>query len=276
MKRGLDEQIIDSPQNAAVKRARALERHRNRRLREHTYLAWGVHLAREALRAGTPIRQVLIGPGLSQSEEGRDILRVLRGRGAPILRTTARILESIVEGSGDQGVLLLCARPDHRPEALLSPGVSLAVAAQGVQDPGNVGSILRSALGLGATVFCALPGCADPYGSRAVRASMGAQFFLPVAETTIPVFLRLLDQSGLQLVAADRAGTLTPPEVDLTPPTALIVGSEGSGLPMEVLRAARCRVRIPMTRSVESLNVHAALAILLYETARQRGFRDGP
>jgi len=269
------ERRIDSPRNPAIQRARSLEGDRSLRERERAFIAWGRHLAQEALRAGAPVRQAFVTGALDTSAEGRDILHDLGAAAIPLVRTTPRILESIVEGSGDQGVLLVVARPEREAAAILGTDRALAVALHGVQDPGNVGSILRTALALGASGLAALPGCADPFGSRAVRAGMGAQFLLPVIALSQKELLDLVDRSGLQLVAADRAGRDVPPEVDLTVPTVLLLGSEGRGLPTELLRAARGSIRIPMARGVDSLNVHAAAAALLYEASRQRGFRSG-
>jgi len=276
LSRASRERAIDSPQNPAVKRARALERDRDRRERERTFIAWGLHLAQEALRTRAPLRQIFVTPAFPESGEGRELLRGLGGTGAPIVRTTSRVLESIAEGSGDQGILLLCARPAPEAAAIVHPGTSLLVALHGVQDPGNVGSIVRSGLALGASALIALPGCSDPFGSRAVRAGMGAQFTLPIAAAGVRPFLDLVGSAGLELVAADRGGQETPTEVDLSLPTVLLLGSEAAGLPDDLLRAARRRVRIPMARGVESLNVHAAAASLLYEAARQREFRYRP
>ena len=267
---------IDSPHNAAVKRARALERDGALRRREGVYVAWGLHLAHEALRAKAPLRQAFVGSHLDDTREGRDLLRGLSEARVPTVRTTRRILEAIVEGSGDQGVLLLCARPDHSPFRVLRGPASLVLAAHGVQDPGNLGSILRSARALGASGLITLPGCADPFGSRAVRAAMGAQFTLPVAGAASDGFLGQARDARLQLVAADLEGAMAPTQVDLTLPTVLLLGSEGGGLPGGLLDAAQRRVRIPMAGGVESLNVHAAAVALLYEAARQRGFRYRP
>ena len=278
MRRGGEVRTADSPQNAAVKRARALERDREFREREGLYIAWGVHLAQEALRARASVRQAFVGAGLQGSREGRDLLLRLGEAGVPIVRTTARILDTIVEGCGDQGILLLCARREQSPAGLLRAGTAIVMAAHGVQDPGNLGSILRSAGALGASGLIALPGCADPFGSRAVRAAMGTHFVLPVAVAGIGEFLALARAARLQIVAADPAGPDAPPQADLTIPTVLLVGSEGAGLPGDLLDAAGRRVRVPMARGVESLNVHAAAVALLYESARQRGFRyvEGP
>jgi len=107
-----------------------------------------------------------------------------------------------------------------------------------------------------------------------VRAAMGAQFSLPIVSgVSSREAAAALGAAGLQLVAADPSGSELPPSIDLTCPTALLVGNEGSGLPDALLSSAAHRVRIPMAGGVSSLNVHAAAAVLLYEAWRQRGFR---
>jgi TrmH family RNA methyltransferase len=268
------ERIIGSPRNQAVRTARALERDRAERQRLGLYTAWGLHLAQEALAGGAQLRQALIGPRLEESAEGRALLSRLHRDGVPIARATTRVLDGIAAGCGDQGILLLVALPTPDLDSILRRRPTLLVAAHGVQDPGNLGSIARTARGFGAAALLALEGSADPFGGRAVRAAMGAQFSLPivvgVAATEAAAALR---SAGLRLVAADPAGAELPIAIDLTRPTALLVGNEGAGLPDALLRAADHRVRIPMSGGVSSLNVHAAAAALLYETRRQRGFR---
>jgi RNA methyltransferase, TrmH family len=272
-KRPHGERAIASPGNASVRTARALEKDRAFRESERTYLAWGIHLAQEALTSGAAVREALIGPRLEDSFEGREILSRLRRSSTPLARTTTRILDSIVEGCGDQGILLLVTRPEHDLSRVLArPGPALILAAHGVQDPGNLGSIVRTARALGAGALIALEGTADPFGSRAVRAAMGAQFTLAIVSSASQRCLTALSAAGIDRVAADPAGTRLPTEVDLTRPIALLMGSEGSGLPRRILEDATSRVRIPMAPGVSSINVHAAAAVLLYEAARQRGF----
>ncbi len=268
-----DPPVVDSTQNASVRRARALERERALRDRLGTYLAWGRRLALEAVASGAPLRQALVGPALMESGEGEPIVSSLRARGVPLLRVTRRVLDSIVEGCGDQGILLLVARPEHGLRPILAAAPRLVLAAHGVQDPGNIGSIVRSARALGASGVVTLEGCADPFGSRAVRGAMGALFQWPVVSTETARLLESLRGTPFQLVAADPAATETPGEVDFVRPTVVLLGSEGTGLPRHLLAGAERRVRIPMTAGMSSLNVHAAAAILLYEAARQRGFR---
>ncbi len=263
---------ITSLQNPVVKRVRALEADRVLRERQGLYLAWGLHLAQEALAARVPVTQALVGDALQQSAEGGAILRALESVRTPIVLVGSRVLESIVPGASDQGILLIVRRPRVDLPRLLATLPTLLLAAHGVQDPGNLGSIIRSARGFGSSAVIVLRGSADPFGSRAVRAAMGAPFTLPIVEAAAPEALDALLRAGLAIVATDPAGERLPSEIDLGAPTAIVVGNEGAGLPTTILQAASARVRIPMAAGVESLNVHAAAVTLLYEAARQRSF----
>jgi len=267
---------IDSRGNAAVRRARALERDRSAREREGLCLAWGLRLAREVLEAGAQVRRVFAAPRLEESPEGGVLLAQLGRSKVQVLRATTRVLESIVPGCGDQGVVMEVVQPRHGLRELLSPGPVALLMAHGVQDPGNLGSMVRTAWGLGARGVVVLEGCADPFGSRSVRASMGAVFRVPVVGAATGRVLEEIGRAGIQIVAADARGGRRPSEVDLARPSAFAFGNEGAGLPAEILRAAGARVRIPMAAGAPSLNVHAAAAALLYEAFRQRGFAGAP
>jgi RNA methyltransferase, TrmH family len=261
------------PRSALARRLRALERDRALRDRQGLYIAWGLHLANEALAAGADLRQALVGPLLERDPEGEDILRRLRATGTPITLVTTRWLESVVPGTGDQGVILVVRRrPARDLDLLRGPGPGLVLVARTVQDPGNLGSILRSSRAFGVDAALALEGCADPFGSRAVRAAMGATFTLPVACVRTGEALAFCERSGLALAAADPRGDLAPPDFDFRKPSAILVGGEGAGLPDSVLARVSGRLRIAMARGVDSLNVHAAAVALLYEASRQRGF----
>jgi TrmH family RNA methyltransferase len=264
--------LVDSPRHALARRARLLERDRAARQEAGLYLAWGIHLAQEALAAGAPIRQALVGRALEATPEGRRVLDGLRRLTAPLAAATDRVLEGIVPGSADQGILLLVERQDLPLRLVLESAHGLVLAAHGVQDPGNLGSIVRTARAFGAGAVIALEGCADPFGSRAVRAAMGAHFGMPVVSATTAAFLDAAARAGLRLVAADPAGIERPTRIDMKVSTAVIVGNEGAGLPPAILQVAAARARIPMAAGVSSLNVHAAAAALLYEAWRQRDF----
>jgi TrmH family RNA methyltransferase len=263
---------VTSTTNRVVLEARRLERERKERDRQGVYLAWGLHLASEALSAGAEIVRVFINPDdLTGSEAGDLLARIVAG-GSPVVQVTAKVLDAIATGAGDQGVLLVIRRPAQSLDAVIASGATLVLAAHGVQDPGNLGSMARSALACGAQALVALEGCADPFSSKVVRSAMGAHGRLPVIQDRVERALAALRSHSFQIVAAVPGAGRRPDWVDLTRRSVLLLGSEGAGIPPAILDAASQRVRIPMTPSSSSLNVGAAAAILLYEAQRQRGF----
>jgi len=251
----------------------------------------GVRLVEEALRSGCPIAAVLFG---ESGDRHRERLAPLIDRpeiAIPILRTTDRLFEGVADTEHPQGVAALVKPRAASFDDLLrvSEGVCspLLVVLAGVQDPGNVGTILRTASAFGATgavtAASGQSGTASPFSPKALRASAGAALHLPIlAGMSLPILLAQLRVANVRTLAAvvgaqqaapqlgEIAPTLAPWEIDWCEPVALLVGNEGAGLPEEVERSADARIRIPMSSGVESLNAAAAAAVLFYEAARQR------
>jgi TrmH family RNA methyltransferase len=268
----------------------------------------GVRLVEEALRSACPIAAVLFS---ETGERHRERLAPLIDRpeiAIPILRTTDRLFEGVADTEHPQGVAAL-VKPRvasfddllRTPESACSP---LLVVLAGVQDPGNVGTILRTASAFGATgavtAASGQSGTASPFSPKALRASAGAALHLPVlAGMSLPILLTQFHVANVRTLAAvvgarfsasqsdpegDRgseapspsspAPLLAPWEVDWCEPVALLVGNEGAGLPEEVERSADARIRIPMSSGIESLNAAAAAAVLFYEAARQRSRQE--
>jgi len=268
--------IVTSAENPAVLEVRRLERDRKERDRKGVYLAWGLHLAGEALSAGAAIERAFVDSSGRSKAEMESLIARLETRGTSIVQVTARVLDAMAEGAGDQGVLLVLRRPDGSLDTAIASGATLVLVAHGVQDPGNLGSMARSALACGAGALVAAEGCADPFSSKVVRAAMGAHGRMPLIGERSDRALATLREAGFLVAAAEPGGGKRPDAVDLTRKVALLLGSEGGGLPPAILRGATERIRIPMSPSSSSFNVAAAAAILLYEIQRQRGFPVGP
>ncbi len=245
----------------------------------------GVRLVEEALRSGCPIEAVLFS---ESGERHRERLAPLIDRpeiAIPILRTADRLFEGVADTEHPQGVAALVKpRVASFDDVLrVSEGVCspLLVVLAGVQDPGNVGTILRTASAFGATgavtAASGQSGTASPFSPKALRASAGAALHLPIlAGMSLPILLAQLRVANVRTLAscvhesaADKP-LLAPWEVDWCEPVALLVGNEGAGLPEDVERSADARIRIPTSSGVESLNAAAAAAVLFYEAARQR------
>jgi TrmH family RNA methyltransferase len=250
----------------------------------------GARLVEEALRSKIPVEAILT------SETGRKHLaRIhLQIDGATkLLATTDALFARLAATETPQGIAALVRPPRASFDDLLSSGStepghpSLIVVLAGLQDPGNVGTILRTAEALGATGVAACRseslGTAHIFSPKVVRASAGSVFRLPVAEGLSPAILQAqMRLAGVRTIAATSSeaasDAVAPWEADFSGPIALFIGNEGAGLPREVERSADVRVRIPLVvahgvegATVESLNAASAAAILLYEVARQRG-----
>jgi TrmH family RNA methyltransferase len=256
-----------------ARKIRALRADPRRREAEDVFLAEGIHLAQAALAARAPIVTAAWSTRLLATEEGRELHAALEGAGTAAVEVDPAVLSSIQDARSPQPITLVVRRPRWPPDAGLdaeAPG-PLVVAACGVQDPGNLGTIVRTADAAGATACFACEGCADPFHPRAVRASMGSIFRLPVPRRAAADLAREGRARGLNLVATDPRGTTPLFACDLRGPLAVFLGSEGTGLPQDLLDASDWRVRIPLRRGVESLSVGAAAAVLLFEAVRQRG-----
>ena len=252
----------------------------------------GVRLVEEALRSGCPIQAVLFS---ESGERHRDRLAPLIGRpemGFPVLHTTDRLFEGLADTEHPQGVAALvrprAATLDDLLRAPASACAPLIVVLTGVQDPGNVGTILRTAAAFGATgavtAASGQSGTASPFSPKALRASAGAALHLPILSgMSLAILLTQLKIANVRTLAssvreAQEGGqpVFSPWEVDWCEPVALLVGNEGAGLPEEIERSADARVRIPMVSGVDSLNAAAAAAVLFYEAARQRNSLASP
>jgi RNA methyltransferase, TrmH family len=256
--------VVTSRQHPMVKQCRAILRGADTRL-----LIDGWHLLGDALGAGLPIAWVAVATNHAATERG--VLDRAAAAGARVVEVTGEVLDAMSPVRSASGVVAVGDRPGVDPRALLAPAPALVLAALGVQDPGNVGALVRSADAAGATGVLLDEQAADPWSWKALRASMGSTFRLPVRrEASALDHLRAWQGNGLRVIAADSRDGVPMYDLALTGPLVLVLGGEGAGLPASVLAMSDARVRVPMRPRVESLNVAVAAALLVYEAARQR------
>jgi TrmH family RNA methyltransferase len=230
----------------------------------------GWHLLAEAV-GHVAVDTVAIGPAPLSADEARTAEQVEEA-GAHVVRVTDDVLQAMSPVRTPTGVVALARRPHHALGDVLARGAALVAVAVDVQDPGNVGTLVRTAEAAGATAFVAAGSTADPYGWKALRAAMGSAFRVPIAHE--PDAARVVDQArarALHVYALVPRDGLPPSTVDLRQPTCLLLGSEGQGLPTALVAAAEARIAVPMQAPVESLNVAVAGALVLYAAAAQRG-----
>jgi TrmH family RNA methyltransferase len=231
----------------------------------------GPHLVAEGLAAGTPLSVILVGEGSETRSGIAGIVRDAARRDVAVLRVTPAVLDAASPTRAPAGVLALATLRPSDVSRLLHPPPPLVTVAIGVQDPGNVGTLVRTSEAAGATGVLAGEGTAHPFGWKALRGSMGSALRLPIARTAdAAAELARLQTTGVRIVALAASADATHADVDLTGPVAICAGSEGAGLPLAVLQLADVRLRIPMRPPVESLNVAVATSLVLYEAMRQR------
>jgi TrmH family RNA methyltransferase len=256
--------VVTSRANARVKQLRAA-------FQGHARLSGGMvaiegdHLLEEALRSGMVLKTVFVS-------ERRDVPRVVP-RGVEVLRLTEEVFESVVETQSPQGVAALMVPPVRVLEDVMGgAGPSLILIAAGLQDPGNLGTLVRSAEAFGATGVLTTAGTVSAWNQKALRASVGSVFRVPVVAAT-PEEVAGLKERGVWLIAAVGAGgfgVAAAQEMDFSVACGLMIGNEGSGLATEWIEMCDAQVTIPCPGDVESLNAGVAGSVLLYEASRQR------
>jgi TrmH family RNA methyltransferase len=228
----------------------------------------GDHLVGDALEAGVSIDTVAVVP----DKVPGPLLARLR-RAVPedrLVPVTASLLDAMSPVHTASGVVALAARPTSALDAVFA-SPALVVMAVEVQDPGNLGAIVRSAEAGGATGLLTTPGTADPFSAKALRGSMGSALRLPiVAVASIGEAVAHARNAGCRTLATAGHGATSLYDMDLRQPVLVLLGREGQGLQEEVLAVADERLRIPMQAPVESLNVAVAAALIVYEARRQR------
>ena len=268
----LSSPAVISRSHAIARRLRALRTDRDLRDREGVLVAEGLHLADEALRANARIELAVASPRLLAGTEGRSIADRLIAAGVPVHEASDGTIEAVSDARSPQPLILLVRREPRTLDVAMRPpgGSALVVIACGIQDPGNVGAIVRVADAAGASGVVTTPGSADLFHPRAVRASAGSIFRIAVLEQDVASVRSAVQDAGLRLAGADPRGSTRYDALDWKAPTALVLGSEGAGLPEELAAHLDARVVVPMRAGAESLSVGSAAAVLLFEAARQR------
>jgi TrmH family RNA methyltransferase len=230
----------------------------------------GPHLIEEAEQAQISIQAIACSPRGLDLPGVAPLLERLLTAGVPTWSVTDEVMRAMSPVQSPAGIVALAERPTLTLAQALARAPQLVLVAAGVQDPGNVGAIVRAAEAGGATAAVFAGATADPFGWKALRGSMGSSFRLPVVACGVSQALAAARAIGLRVVATTARGTRSLFDADLRGPLAFFVGGEGAGLPDGVIQAADETIRIPMRKPVESLNVAVASALLVYEASRQR------
>ncbi len=255
--------------NNVIKYLRALSDPKHRK-KEQAYLIEGVKMVEEALRDKVGVKMLVASPSLVQ-HHGKGLLKLAETRAIDVLWIADKLMDVVSENKSPQPVIAVVMMKTYSEDALLTHDSGLIIIVHGLQDPGNFGTIIRTAEAVGAAGTAFTPHTVDPFSAKAVRASMGSILRLPVVRIgEIGSFVKRCKQNGFQTAATVLTGEKAHFDVDLKKPTAVILGQEGAGLPQDIIADVDLRIRIPMAETIDSLNVAVSAAVILYEAMRQR------
>ncbi|MEW6273713.1 MAG: RNA methyltransferase [Bacillota bacterium] len=261
---------VASLQNPQIKYIRKLAQ-RKFREKEKKFLVEGSLMVAEAFSFRWPLELLVYTGEWSASDAGQKILSMAEEVNLRSLLVEKAIFKKLTATDTPQGVLAVACRREEELAALLKKKPSLLLLVDAVQDPGNLGTIIRSADAAGANGVILTQGTVDLYNPKTLRATMGSLFHLPVLTASgVDGVLAQLAGVGLQLVVGDPEGETLLSHCDFTRPTVLVIGNEARGCSEKILQRADQIIRIPMPGRAESLNVAMAAAIMLYEVVRQR------
>jgi TrmH family RNA methyltransferase len=261
--------LVTSRDNSLLCQARAV---RDGKVNDQIFVE-GLRLTEEALRSGLHIEAVIVSDELARKEKASSLIDELNRASNRTALVSEKLLESISYTRTPQGIVLLASRPESTEDSftLKQQGSALVVVMHRLNNPVNVGAMLRTAEAAGASGAIATKESSDPFSPKSLRGAMGSAFRLPIwFGPTYDAAIAWCSQRGIQTVCADVQASVSYDQIDWKRPTALVLGPESSGLSRTEIEAANASVRIPMQGPAESLNVAVAGGILLYEAARQR------
>ncbi len=256
--------MITSSRNPKIQWVKQLQARSKARREAGAFVVEGVRLVEEALQSGWATKLVLHTPDLEP--RGQVVVDGYTQRGAPIEAVTQPVYQAASDTETPQGLLAVL---EMRSLPLPSEP-NLVLIPDGVRDPGNLGSMLRTAAAAGASLVCLPAGTADAYAPKVVRAAMGAHFRLPLLSATWDEIQDLLERCGLAVFLAAAGQGIAYTQADFRPPLAVIVGGEAAGAGDRARGLPHQPIHIPMPGRMESLNAAAAAAVVLFEVVRQR------
>lgn len=257
----MNKPLIVSPSNPLIKKVRAL-RQKKARMESGMFLVEGIHHVGEAISAGWHVDSLLYAPGLLTSEFAHGLISRLEDKPQPV---SAQVMESMADKENPQGIIAVVRQ--RKPElATLQPGsITRAVALVAPQDPGNVGTILRTLDAVGADALFLLDRGVELYHPTVVRSSMGTIFWKTIVQTSFDEFVSWARHGNIQLIGTSARGNDDYRTFIPKAPWALVLGNEQKGLSAEQINACNVTVSLPMKGRVSSLNLAVAAGILLYQ-----------
>jgi TrmH family RNA methyltransferase len=260
---------ITSASNPKIKEALDIKNKRSK-YKHAAFIIEGPHLVETALASGNKIRTVFFMDSFRAKRNGQKILSEAAKKADEIFEVTEQIMNKLADTETPQGIIAIASYDIKKLEEIKFKSTPLIVAVDGVQEPGNLGTIIRTSDAAGADAVVILKGTCDVFMQKTIRATAGSIFNVPIIYTGTDKFIQWLKSNGIMLVATALDSDKSTFASDLKKPIAFVFGNEAHGVSSEIKRKADMILKIPIFGKAESLNVSASAAVCLYETARQR------
>ncbi len=260
--------IISSTTNTRIKQIRSLT-HRQEREQTQLFFVEGIRIVAEAIQLHAKIQVLVYAPTLLKSAFGLQLVQQQQGQGVACLEVSAEVFKSLSVKDGPQGLGAVVQQQWERLEMLNAQAGLCWIALDAAQDPGNIGTVLRTSDAVGGAGLLLLGQCADPYDAGALRASMGAIFSQRLVKASFAEFVQWKRQQALLVVGTSDSGAVPYREATYRRPLVLLMGSEREGLSVEQQAVCDAIVKIPMVGRSDSLNLAVATGVVLYEIFHQ-------
>lgn len=263
--------IITSSQNKFIKLAAALKQ-KKQRDELNLFVVEGVRLVEEAVASDWVVETCIYTTDALQNQRVRDVIIQLESKNCHMLEVPLPLYDKITDTKEPQGIMGIVKKYAYAlTDVLVSEKKPFLIVLDELQDPGNVGTMIRTAVAAGCTGILLTKGCTDVFSNKAVRSSMGSIFHVPIVEgLTTNEVLSFAEKNGIEILATSLESSNVYFKVDFAKPVAIVFGNEGNGVNAQFLEHAQERLYIPLLGHVESLNVAASAAVILYEVVRQR------
>ncbi|HEY3347415.1 MAG TPA: RNA methyltransferase [Nitrospirota bacterium] len=263
-------ELISSRSNRVIKFLKTLSLPRNRQGHKK-FLVEGVRIVEEALEQAGRVEKIIITPQAVANERIKAIIESAKESRIEVMWVADRVIDYISETKTSQGVMALVHPVEFTEEDLCNGQIPMVLLAHQLQDPGNLGTIIRVAEAAGIGGVVTTPGTVDIYNPKALRATMGSVFRMPTVRTdSLEGFIGRFRDKGYQVAAAMVSARNRYFDIDYSKPTVMLLGQEAAGLPIDAFKLTDVQISIPMATMIDSLNVSSAAGIIAYEAVRQR------
>ena len=257
--------MITSSQNSSIKKLKLLQKNKNQRTKDKVFIVEGLRAVKEIPKEW-PIVQYVISESFADSTQ-----EIIKGNSASVLYVSDSVFASISDTKPPQGIMVVVSQPDYSIDQVMTQEQGFFIIADGIQDPGNLGTLLRTAHGAGAHGLFLSKGCVDIYNPKTIRATMGSIFHIPLfIDLDIEWLIRRLMTHDTNLYATALEESKMLYDYDYTKKTGIIIGNEANGISEKTKEMVSNFIKIPMPGGAESLNASIAAGICMFEVVRQR------